>query len=76
MSTLDSRPARDLTDRECSKILGALIGGLMTMTTGKTVRDAIRWWADNDKAWEVMERNQGSAIDLAKELIKRRDSCL
>ena len=73
---LDPRPARELTDRECSKILGALIGGLTGMAPVKTVRDAIRWWAENDAAWKLMERNQGYGAEIAKELLKRSDSCL
>jgi hypothetical protein len=41
----------DLTDRECSKIIGGLIGVLCTMATPETVRNAVKWWADNGAAW-------------------------
>ena len=55
---LDRRPARELSDRECCKILGGLIGGLLTMTTVDTAKAAIRWWADNDAAWEPFRQMQ------------------
>lgn len=52
---LTPKPARtDLTDRECTKLIGAIIGGLCLMADKETVRKAIRWWADNDKAWQAM----------------------
>jgi 2-phospho-L-lactate transferase/gluconeogenesis factor (CofD/UPF0052 family) len=53
---LNPHPSRtDLTDRECSKLLGSLIGGLCMMADLATVRDAVRWWADSDDAWRAME---------------------
>jgi hypothetical protein len=52
---LDKRdPRNDLTDRECAKLLGATIGGLITMSDVETVRRAIRWWAEDDAAWTYM----------------------
>lgn len=51
---LDHRPARtDLTSRECSKIIGALLGGLCQMSSVDTVRDAVDWWSETPEAWEV-----------------------
>lgn len=43
---LDERAARtDLTSRECSKLLGSIIGGLFTMAPRQSIRDAVTWWA-------------------------------
>jgi hypothetical protein len=51
---LDTRPARDLTARECAKILGGTIGCLESMTRGDEVREAIRWWANlSDDQWST-----------------------
>lgn len=53
--TLDDAPARtDLTVRECTKIIGGLVGGLSQMAPIANVRDAVRWWADTDEAWSLM----------------------
>jgi hypothetical protein len=60
---LDPRTARELTDRECSKIIGGMIGGLMTMARSETVRAAMRWWVDSDEAWQAME----GQLKVAKE---------
>lgn len=55
MKKLDSRPARtDLTDRECSKLLGAMIGGLCNMADIETVRAAVRWIAETDEFWALV----------------------
>lgn len=62
---LDSRPARtDLTDRECAKILGGLIGSLCLMTNVETVRSAVEHWAEESEAW--------IAIDLLTQAQRRK----
>jgi len=50
---LDPQEARiDLSSRECSKLLGSLIGGLILMAPRQALRDAVVWWAENfDKAF-------------------------
>lgn len=53
---LDKRPARtDLTDRECSKIIGGCIGSLAEMAPIENIRKAVRWWAETDEAWEMFK---------------------
>lgn len=43
---LDTREARkDLTDRECAKLLGGTIGSLAQMADVKDIRRAVSWWA-------------------------------
>lgn len=45
---LDPREARkDLTDRECAKLIGGAIGCLLDMADRATVLRAIAWWAEN-----------------------------
>ena len=54
---LTNIPARtDLTDRECAKIIGGVIGGLCQLTCPMTVRAAVEWWAAEEHAWEVMQK--------------------
>lgn len=58
MKKLSPKPARtDLTDRECAKLLGSCIGGLTLMADKQAVRDAVRWWAETDAAWDSMLSN-------------------
>jgi len=53
---LNPEPARELTLRECVKTLGGLIGGLSAgWTDPAVVRDAVRWWAENDEAWRQIK---------------------
>lgn len=55
MTALTSKPARtDLTDRECTKIIGGVLGGLVEMAEIETIRAAVRWWAESDQAWEML----------------------
>jgi hypothetical protein len=49
---LDPKPARtDLTDRECTKIIGGILGALCQMTDIETLRNAVKWWAETDELW-------------------------
>jgi len=51
---LSGKPAReDLTDRECAKLLGGMIGGLVSMSDPASVQRAVKWWADNPDAWKL-----------------------
>lgn len=50
MASLDKRPARVLTDRECANILGSIIGGLLQISNRANVQNAIDWWANNPGA--------------------------
>lgn len=52
---LNPQAARtDLTDRECAKIIGGLLGTLVQLAEPETVRKAVHWWAENDRAWAPM----------------------
>lgn len=64
---LSSEPARQLTDRECVKLIGATIGGLLTMANEATVRRAVQWWMEHDAAWHVLTGFRDSAI-IAEDL--------
>jgi len=57
---LDPRPARtDLTDRECARIIGGLLGSLLGIASDTdTVRRAVKWWAETDTAWQALDFNQ------------------
>ena len=42
---LTEEPSRNLTDRECTKMIGAFIGGLSSMTDAQSIIKALQWWA-------------------------------
>lgn len=64
---LSSEPARtDLTDRECAKLLGSLIGGLCLMAPKDAVRAAVRWWAEADGVWPYLPKDTGAALSAAE----------
>lgn len=52
---LSPAPSRtDLTDRECSVLVGGLLGGLVRMADLPTLRRAVRWWAETDDARDAL----------------------
>lgn len=54
---LDERPARcDLTDRECAKLLGGFLGGLIAQADVEAVKRAIDWWSRNESAWATFRK--------------------
>lgn len=59
----------DLTDRECARIIGGIIGSLCGMTNTDTVRNAIKWWALTDSAWISM-KNLEKAAETARNQIR------
>lgn len=64
MLKLTEKPPRtDLTDRECSKIIGGTISGLAEMADLATVRKAVQWWADLDEHyWKQIFTESASDI--------------
>lgn len=67
---LDSRPARrDLTNRECTILLGSFLGGLSEMAKPETVREACRWWADTDVAWQALCDKQ-ALVDVSGSILR------
>ena len=57
-----------LSKRDCASILGSLISGLVYNSDVGTVRDAVSWWAENEKAWQALALQPGEEgkIILAK----------
>ncbi len=53
MSLPQSAIKRDLTDRECAKLIGGLVATLVQMSSPTVVRRAVRWWAREDGAWHA-----------------------
>ena len=64
LSTYGAR--EDLTDRECAKLLGSLIGGLAQMASIANVRAAVRWWAETDDAWPLIEESANAVKSALK----------
>jgi hypothetical protein len=52
LSPIEARA--DLTDRELTKIIGGLLGGLAQMSNPQDPRNAVRWWAETDEAWDLI----------------------
>jgi len=66
MMHLTPQPARtDLTDRECARIIGGLLGSLAGMTTPATVRRAVKWWAESNDAWAAIGQIEARAVPTA-----------
>lgn len=54
-SPLSPLPRRtDLTDRECASLIGGLLGAMVENADIESVRNAVRWWAETDQAWEAL----------------------
>lgn len=69
---LDAREVRkDLTDRECAKLIGALLGGLVQLADTATVRKAIAWWNENEAAWQVFEHLKAAKYEAARNLSRK-----
>ena len=49
---LDGEPARELTERECAKIIGGTLGGLSEMAPGNTIYNALEFWMRNRQVCE------------------------
>lgn len=52
--TLDPRPARRLTDRECVQVLSGLIGSLIELNGVEPVKRAVLW-LQQDEYWKSLE---------------------
>jgi hypothetical protein len=51
------RPATiHLNEHVCIQLIGATLGSLASMTDIETLRGAIRWCAETDKAWLPFKR--------------------
>jgi hypothetical protein len=68
---LSPEPRRQLTDRECTAILGSLISGLAgSMAAPEVVRRAVRWWAETEAAWKALEYMAGQAELVLQEAVR------
>lgn len=67
MRKLTMEPARtDLSDREAAKLIGGLVGVLLQMSDERTVRAALRWWADmSDDEWKVIRSCMTNVAGMA-----------
>jgi len=66
---LKAGPARQLTDRECAKLLGGTIGCLATMADARDVVTAVQWWAEHVDS--VLKHEIGLLADAMAELGQR-----
>lgn len=47
LDRLDSAPARVLTSRECSRVIGGVLGALLTMSSAEDLGIALDWWREH-----------------------------
>jgi len=66
---LDPEPARPLTSREISKILGAFLGGLCDWCEPKEVRDALDFWSE--EGFDLLLAALETGRQQAREIIRR-----
>lgn len=70
--SLSPQPARtDMTDRECAKIIGGLIGSLCLLADRDQVRKAVQWWAEQDAAWGAFPQTAQQANAIATGQVHR-----
>ncbi len=61
---LSPKPRRtDFTDREFCNIIGGLLGGLTHAGEIDDLRNAVRWWAETDQAWEGLRIAKNRRFD-------------
>jgi hypothetical protein len=67
VTKLNPEPARkDLTVRECTKLIGSTIGGLCSMTDKATLAKAVAWWAENFDTSGVFELTERMEKGIGK----------
>jgi hypothetical protein len=65
---LNPEPARkDLTVRECTKLLGGTLGALCGMADKETIERALDWWSMNFKSAGLYELTQKMEAELRKQ---------
>jgi hypothetical protein len=71
--TLSPNPVHSFTNRECTSILGSLIGGLVRYAGVINVREAVNWWATNPEAWELMQAGGSRYEEILREQFDRKN---
>lgn len=64
LSTVEART--DLTSRECAKLLGAMIGGLLQMAPLEEIRCAVRWLDVEDAYWDLIRAQTKIVLDATR----------
>jgi hypothetical protein len=65
---LNPEPARkDLTVRECTKLLGGTIGCLCGMADKETIKRAIDWWSMNFESAGLFELTERMETEMRKQ---------
>lgn len=49
-------PRSDFDENTVILFIGAVLGGLAHVAPPSTIRRAVRWWAENDEAWEELKQ--------------------
>lgn len=51
----------DLTDRECAKVVGGVVGALVGMATPENVLRGLRWWVERPEVVIAMQEGYATA---------------
>lgn len=67
-----------LTSRECERLIGSLVGGLTALADISDIRVAIKWWAENDDAWEMVglipRQTERVMLDMAQQIKNKQEN--
>lgn len=69
---LDVNPAQRLTDRQCARLIGMMLGCLCTMANTSDVLRALQWWTERPELLDVLRDE--APLDAADAQRGRADS--
>jgi hypothetical protein len=62
----------ELDERTLTTFFGSVLGGLAHVAKASTIRRVVRWWADNDQAWEDLEAVKNFCKPTPAEMAERQ----
>lgn len=62
----------ELDEKTLITCFGAVLGGLAHVAKASTIRRAVRWWVDNDQAWEDLEAVKNFYKPTLSEMAERQ----
>jgi hypothetical protein len=69
---LEPEPCRrDFTVRECTSLLGAMIGGLQQFADVETIRRAVHWYTKSDAPWQMFRLMEREGEKVAAEALAK-----
>lgn len=63
-----------LSQRDCEKLLGSLIGGLLTMADPLDIMKALLRWSEDEELWNKMVDTSKKLTSLEEIIFKKEGS--